>query len=396
MACMERVEVAVVGAGLVGAAVAYDLAAAGVRAVVLEGAAELAAGASRSNSGIVHTGFDSTPGTLETAMIRDQARRWRAIFDALGVPYRVPGALVIATDDEQVSRLPGLAEQARGNGVTVELLDRAAALEREPHAAAHAALLVPGEAMTDPYEVVRRLLAVGPPPRLGWPVARVEPDGDAAVVSGPAGRISARFVVNCAGLHADELVGDDGFRIVPRRGEFVVYERSAAGLARHILLPLPTERTKGVLVFPTIYNYLCAGPSAVDQEAKDDWRPHQDELARVREQAAALVPALRALRPVDAWAGLRPAGHPRGYVVEWSRHVPALLHVAGIRSTGLSACLGLSRYVLDLLDARGLERRAIPAEQAPAAPPTFDDPPRPWWRRLNELRGVHAPWGDAG
>ncbi len=152
---MERVEVAVVGAGLVGAAVAYDLAAAGVRAVVLEGAAELAAGASRSNSGIVHTGFDSTPGTLETAMIRDQARRWRAIFDALGVPYRVPGALVIATDDEQASRLPGLAEQARGNGVTVELLDRAAAREREPRVAAHAALLVPGEAMTDPYEVVR-------------------------------------------------------------------------------------------------------------------------------------------------------------------------------------------------------------------------------------------------
>ncbi len=393
---MENVDVAVVGAGLIGAAVAYDLQAAGVRAVVLEAAGEPAAGVSRSNSGIVHTGFDSTPGTLETAMIRAQAGRWRAVFDTLGVPYRVPGALVIATDDAQAGRLPALADKARQNGVAVELLDGVAARAREPHATVHAALLVPGEAMTDPYEVVRRLLATGPPLRLNWPVVRVEPAGDGAVVSGPAGRLSARFVVNCAGLHADELAGDDGFRIVPRRGEFVVFARGAAGLVRHILLPLPTERTKGVLVFPTLYGYLCAGPSAVDQEAKDDWRPHERELMMVREQAAALVPALRALRPIDAWAGLRPAGYPRSYVVEWSRRVPALLHVAAIRSTGLSACLGLSRHALDLLGVRGLERGDSPAGRMGAPPPTFDDPPRPWWQRLHDLHDLHAPRGDAG
>ncbi len=396
---MERADVAVVGAGLIGAAVAYDLQAAGVRAVVLEAAGEPAAGVSRSNSGIVHTGFDSTPGTLETAMIRAQAGRWRAAFDALGIPYRVSGALVIATDDAQAGRLPALAEKARQNGVTVELLDGVVARAREPHAAAHAALLVPGEAMTDPYEVVRRLLAAGPPLRLNWRVARVEPEGDGAVVSGPAGRLSARFVVNCAGLHADDLAGDDSFRIVPRRGEFVVFAQGAASLVRHILLPLPTERTKGVLVFPTLYGYLCAGPSAVDQEAKDDWRPHERELMMVREQAAALVPEIGALQPIDAWAGLRPAGYPRSYVVEWSRRVPALLQVAAIRSTGLSACLGLSRHVLDLLGARGLERWDSPARWMGAAPPTFDDPPRPWWQRLHDLHdlpGVDAPRGDAG
>jgi len=273
-----------------------------------------------------------------------------------------------------------------------------AARVREPHTAAHAALLVPGEAMTDPYEVVRRLLAAGPPLRLNWPVARVEPEGDGAVVSGPAGRLSARFVVNCAGLHADEIAGG-GFRIVPRRGEFVVFERNAASLVRHILLPLPTERTKGVLVFPTLYGYLCAGPSAVDQEDKDDWRPHERELMMVREQAVALVPELRALRPIDAWAGLRPAGYPRSYVVEWSRRVPALLHVAAIRSTGLSACLGLSRHALDLLGACGLERGDSPAGRMGAVPPTFDDPPRPWWQRLHDLHdlhGVRAPREDAG
>lgn len=381
---MEQAEVVVIGAGLVGAAIGFELATRGVQTVVLEAGPQPASGASRSNSGILHTGFDSTPGTLETAMIRAQSARWPSIFDALGVPYRVPGALLVAADEEQAAQLPAIAAKAQQNGVAVELLSRAALRRREPNVAGVAGLLVPGEAMTDPFEVVRRLLASGPELRLNTPVQRVEADGEGVLVQTPSGAIQAKYAINCAGLYADEIAADDSFRIVPRRGEFLAFGPSTANLVNHMLLPIPTERTKGVLIFPTLYGQLCAGPSAVDQEDKEDWRPHQDELEIVYAKAAQMLPALAEIRPVDAWAGLRPAGYPHNYVVEWSERVPAMLHIAAIRSTGLSACLGLALHALDMLAEHGLQTQ----EQRIPGTPSFNDSPRPWWQRLNELKGV--------
>lgn len=386
----HRAEVIIIGAGLVGAAVGFELATRGVRTLVLEAGPEPAAGVSRSNSGIVHTGFDSTPGTLETAMIRAQAQRWQPLFDALGVAYRIPGALLVAASDAQEALLPSIAAKAKNNGVHVELLSAAEVRVREPHVAGGAGLLVPGEAITDPFELVRRLLASGPELRLNTRVLRVEPDGEEARVETTTGNYGARYVINCAGLYADEIAADNSFRITPRRGAFLAFDPAAAHLIEHMLLPVPSEYTKGVLIFPTLYGHLCIGPSATDQDDKEDWRPHADELAEVHAKALHLLPALREFEPVEAWAGLRPVGYPHNYLVDWSERVPSMLHVAGIRSTGLSACLGLSQHVLDLLLARGLE---VIAQHLPSAP-QFDDSPRPWWQRLNALRGVsgNADW----
>ena len=386
----QHAEVLIIGAGLVGAAVGFELATRGVRTLVLEAGPEPASGVSRSNSGILHTGFDSTPGTLETSMIQAQSQRWQPLFDALGVPYRIPGALLVAADDAQAALLPSIAAKAWDNGVHVELLSAAEVRKREPHIAGEAGLLVPGEAITDPFELVRRLLASGPNLRLNTRALRIKPDGEGARIETTAGKFGARYVINCAGLYADEIAADNLFRITPRRGAFLAFDTAAARLVNHMLLPVPSEFTKGVLIFPTLYGYLCIGPSAADQDDKEDWRPHADELAEVHAKALRLLPTLSEFEPVEAWAGLRPVGHPHNYLVEWSERVPSMLHVAGIRSTGLSACLGLSQHVLDLLLARGLD---VTAQQLPKTP-QFDDTPRPWWQRLNALRGVsgHANW----
>jgi len=386
---LERFDVAVVGAGLIGAAIAYDLAARGVRAVVLEAEKEPAAGASRSNSGVVHTGFDSVPGEFETAMIRAQSARWRDVFDSLRIPYRETGAMLTAINDEEAARLPGMAEKAANNGVEVELLDGREARRLEPRSAAVSGLLVPGESITDPYEVVRGMLGSSPDieTRLDWPVTSVEPNGEGAIVAGPSGKVSAEFVLNCAGLFADELSGNGSFRIFPRRGEFVVFGKGTADLVNRILLPVPSAQTKGVLVFPTLYGHLCAGPSAVDQEDKNDWRPREDGLAFVKERAEKMLPGIRNLEQTDSWAGLRPAGSDKNYEVGWSERVPAMFNVAAIRSTGLSACLGLSEHVAGELVARGL-KATIGRNGEVRATPNLPDESRPWWERLNALRGV--------
>lgn len=381
---MEKFDVVIVGSGLVGSALAWELTRLGAHLVVLESSSEIAAGASRSNSGLLCTGFDSTPQTLETRMILEQGKRWRPIFDGLGIPYRIPGALVLANDQTEAERLPGLAENAQRNGIETILLERSEIREREPGVSAVAGLLVPGEAITDPYEAVRGLLSVVADVRLGWPVQRLSNDKGVTVVSGPAGSIAGRFIVNCAGLYADDVAGDGSFRITPRRGEFLVFGEASARRVNHILLPLPTGETKGVILFPTVYDQLCAGPSAVDQNDKDDWRARPEELQKIRSKAISILPELESVEPTASWAGLRPVGHPRNYYLEWSEKYRSLLNVAGIRSTGLSSCLGLSQLIAGLLIERGLK---LKESSALPTPPRPDAPAIPWWERLNRLRG---------
>jgi glycerol-3-phosphate dehydrogenase len=373
-------EIVIIGSGLIGSAIAFDLHQMGIKVLVLERESQLGAGVSCSNSGILHTGFDSKSGTLETQLIRKQAKRWPAIFDGLEIPYKKIGAILLAKNVDEAARLESIQHQAQLNGVSTSILSKLEVSKLEPNALAEAALLVPDEAMTDPYEVIRRMMW-GIEVRLETAVTGLEETSSGVKVISSKGNFTARFVINCAGLFADEVTGE--FKITPRRGEFIVFEKNTQHFVNHILLPMPKEFTKGVLVFPTLYKYVCAGPSAEDQDDKTDWTPHQDQLSILHQKAIEMLPVLKNLKPVNTWAGLRTVGHPRNYFIEFSKKLPKLLHVAGIRSTGLSACLGISEYVVDMLKEHGLEQRLSPI----LTKPTFTDA-QPWWERLNSLRNV--------
>jgi glycerol-3-phosphate dehydrogenase len=179
--------------------------------------------------------------------------------------------------------------------------------------------------------------------------------------------------VNCAGLYADDvarLFGDDSFAIYPRKGEFFVFDGPPLD---HILLPAPTKRTKGVLVFPTLDGKVVAGPTAHDQVDKEDWSVRPEALAEVRTKAAELLPAIADAEPVGSWAGLRPAGRGSNYVIGRSAAAADLVNVAAIRSTGLTASLGIAEHVARIVMG---ERDEVPLP-AVTAPATKE----PWWRR---------------
>jgi glycerol-3-phosphate dehydrogenase len=197
--------------------------------------------------------------------------------------------------------------------------------------------------------------------------------------------VVADAVVNCAGLHADavaRLVGDDSFEIYPRKGEFFVFDPPDGRPLERILLPGPTKRTKGVLVFPTIDGRIVAGPTAHDQVDKDDWSVRDEARDEVLPKARTMLPALEGAEPVAVYAGLRPAGRDVNYVIGPSRACPELVNVAAIRSTGLTASLGIGEHVTELLGRRGV---ALGPPRALAARPVASDG-TPWWRRSAEHR----------
>jgi glycerol-3-phosphate dehydrogenase len=255
-------DVAVIGAGVVGSATALALARRGVSVALLEAEAEPAFGASGTNSGILHTGFDSPPGELETDLILRSAELRAEVLETLELPLIRCGALLQPRSDVERTAVAGLAENARGNGVEVELGE-------------DGSLLVPGEQVTDPVAYTVALVNAaerhGATFTCGFRVREIARRDGALSLRAGERTVSCRVAVNCAGLHADEvarLLGDDSFEVYPRKGEFLVFEPPTGEALERILLPVPTKRTKGVLVLPTVDGRVTAGPTAVDQDDK--------------------------------------------------------------------------------------------------------------------------------
>lgn len=350
--------VAVVGGGVVGCAVVLALARRGIDTVLLEAHPALGLEASGTNSGILHTGFDSVPGELETRLIhRSVALREEAV-GALGVPVLRCGAEMTEAPDEVVQR-------AAANGVRVE---------RD----ASGTLRIPGEWVTDPVAFTLALGAAaeraGAEVRTGFRV--VERDAD-RLWSDDVRQERADLVIDCAGLQGHvvaRLFGDDSFVIRPRKGEFLVFD---VPLER-ILLPVPTTRTKGVLVFPTIHGGCVAGPTAVDQDDADDWSVRPEATAEIMAKAIRMHPALEGAEPVAAYAGLRPAGVDANYVIRRSTADRRLVLVGAIRSTGLSAALGIAEHVADLVTPA---LAAAPLRPGARVPMTSA-----WWLRTQRER----------
>jgi glycerol-3-phosphate dehydrogenase len=383
--------VAVIGGGVVGAAIVYWLARRGVGAVLLEAEDELALAASGTNSGILHTGFDSMPGELETRLILRSAQLRDPVLEELGVPVLRCGAVLrpragggadtvrakLPLDGrDDAATIASLAANARRNAVAVTLR-------------ADGSLHVPGEAVTDPVAYTLSLAAAaaaaGARVLCGARVNAIELARGRVVLRFGDDAVGCDFAVNCAGLHADAvagLVGDDSFAIYPRKGEFLVFDPPTGRPLTEILLPVPTKRTKGVLVFPTTDGKVVAGPTAHDQEDKDDWSVREEGRAEVLAKASAMLPELEGREPIAAYAGLRPAGRDANYVIAPSRACPQLINVAAIRSTGLTASLGIAEHVVELLAEQGLalgSERPLPAGAA-------TQQTGPWWRRTAERR----------
>jgi glycerol-3-phosphate dehydrogenase len=371
---------------VVGAAIARDLALRGASCVLVEAAADVGAGTSKANTAILHTGFDAKPGTIEARLVRRGHELLGRYAGEVGIPAATTGALMVAWSPEQREALPGIAAAAAENGATdTRPVGVDELYEREPALGpgAHGALEIPREGIVCPFTATLALateaLAAGC--RLAL-CARVLDVGqrERFELRTSRGPIGAEYLVNAAGVHSDELdalLGYDEFTITPRRGELIVFDKLARGLVNHILLPVPSARTKGVLVSPTVYGNVLLGPTAEDLRTKDDRSTTGDGLSSLLSDGARIVPRLTEHEVTATYVGLRAASEHRDYQLRVHPE-RGYACAGGIRSTGVSASMAIAEHVREGLAGAGLALSAAPAGTEVRMPNIGELAPRPY------------------
>ncbi len=362
----ETYDIAIIGAGAVGCAIARELSRYNLKVVVLESNPDVGMGTSKASTAIWHTGFDAKPGSLEaTLMRRSYALMDKYLIEA-NIAHERLGAILVAWNREQLDSLPSLLKKAHENGVNdVEVISAEEIYRRESHInkGALGGLLAPGEGILCtfgvPLAMAYQAVLNGVDLFLNFEVEKIQAttDGQWTIVNRKSSIVNSRYIVNAAGLFSDEVnahFGKTNFRVVPRRGQLIVYDKMARPLVNHVLLPVPTSITKGVLISPTVYGNILLGPTAEDLDDKSATETTESGLNFLLEKGKQILPQLLDEEVTATYSGLRAAAEHSDYQISMDAALRYLC-LGGIRSTGISAAMGIAEYGVELLREAGLE-----------------------------------------
>lgn len=381
-------DVAVIGGGIVGAAIARELSGCDVSVALLEARDDVGDGTSKANTAILHTGFDAKPGTLESRLVARGYHLLSAYAKATGIPVEHTGAVLVAWNDEELAALPALKEKAEANGYEhCRIVDADEVYRALPDLGEGVlgGLTVPDESIictwTTNLALATDARQRGTTILLDHAVTGVDQDDRTTVLHTAAGDVRTRWVVNAAGLgadHIDRLFGHDRFTVTPRRGELFVFDKLTRPMVDKIVLPVPTSRGKGVLISPTIYGNVMLGPTAEDLTDRTDTATSEDGFDFLLSKGERLMPRLLAEEVTASYAGLRAAIDHPDYLIEATPEQRYLL-VGGIRSTGLTAGIAIAEHARTLLETAGLTLRTrgdLP--DPPRMPNIGEASPRPY------------------
>ena len=366
-------DIAIIGGGVVGCAIARELSRYRLRAVLLERLEEVAFGTTKTNSGIIHAGHHASPGTLKGRL----EVRGNALYDGLrkdlDFGFRRIGELVVAQEEAELPALERLKAQGEAKGVPgLEMWDRERLRREEPNLSRSliGALHAPTAGVVNPYELTFALIenatANGVELRVLSPVEAIEPIPGGLRLRTPGGPVEARFALNCAGVFSDEVAGMLGlkdFTIKPRKGEEYMLDKRLQGLVRKLIFPLPTPTSKGILIIPTFDGTLMVGPTADDTDDRLDmattYRGADTVFAFIRR----ICPSITERDTITEFAGLRPVSDTDDFVIGPTR-VKGFINVAGIQSPGLTAAPAIAEHVLGVLKDEGLQLSPNPGFKA--------------------------------
>jgi glycerol-3-phosphate dehydrogenase len=363
---MLTTDVVVIGAGAVGCAIARELSKYDVRVIVVDKNEDIGGDASKSNSAIIHTGYDATPDTLESQLVVAANPMYDEIVQDLDVPFKRIGAILPAITQEQFEKLPEIKAKAFKNRVyDVEYKSGKELLEIEPNLnpEVKGGLYIPRESIIDPFIFVQALAenanANGVEFLLNAKVTDIKTEnGKIKSVVTTKGEIQTTYVINSAGLYCDEIaemVGKAEYKVVARKGQFYILDKKTSCQVNYIVLPIPTKITKGKLMCPTIHGNMLVGPTAEDQQSKVDKSTSAEGLESIAKDVKNLVPNVNLRDTITQYSGLRPNRNPEGLHVDTYDDLYGYVNLSGVRSTGLTLSVAMGKYVAQVLLNMGAE-----------------------------------------
>ncbi len=367
-------DVAIIGAGASGGSTAYQLSHYNVNAILLEKCCDASFGVSKANSGIVHGGFHHPTTSLKAKLEVDSIKKFDDLKAELHFPFDRCGILVAAFSNDELDVCRKLFEQGKANGISnLEWCTKEDMLRREPklNSAVTGGFFAPDGGVIEPYAYVQRLVesasANGVALGFNSKVVKGEfADGVWTLTDEQGSTVQARYVVNAAGLYADkvsEVCGAEKFTISPRKGEEYLLDRESPARPNHVVFPVPSKHSKGVLVIPTVGGTTMIGPTADVVEEKTDDYTTAENFSRILKLVEPMVSGISARDVITSFSGLRPVIlEQEDFYIAPSEKVPNFIQVAGIQSPGLTASPAIGEYVTKLLEQNGLklEKRTAP------------------------------------
>lgn len=353
-------DIAIIGAGVIGSAVARELSRYALNIVILEKGNDVSLGTTKANSAIVHAGYDAPATSLKGKLNVKGNAMYDQVCRELDVPFKRVGSLVVAHDEEQLETLEDLLENGKTLGVPgLEIIDQKTIQEREPNLNKDliAALYAPTAGIVEPWELAiaycENAMDNGVSLKLNFEVKKIENKAGVFEIHSSDDMVSASTVINCAGVHADDIynmVAKSHFTIKPRRGQYYLLDKEANGLVNAVIFPCPSKMGKGILVAPTVDGNVLVGPDSQDLslDEKEATNTTGDRLAYIKETAGAICDHIPYRLNITTFAGLRAEPSTGDFIIEESPLVENFINVAGIKSPGLSSAPAIAEMVVEI------------------------------------------------
>ena len=358
-------DVVIAGAGVIGAMLARELSKYNLSVCVLEKDNDVACGASKANSGIVHGGFDPEPDTLKAKLNVEGVEKLFETAKMLNVPIKRNGSFVCAFGEDENDAITELYERGIKNGVEgLKILTGDEARKEEPLLSKEitCVLSVSNAGIVCPYDLtiaaMGNAMDNGVELKCNFEISQIVKENDIFTVKATSGeRVSAKYIVNCAGGNSGKvanMVGDTSFEIIPRAGEYLLLDKAEGTRVSHTIFQVPSKEGKGILVTPTVDGNLLTGPTASVVSGPEDKGTTISGMDTVIRLAAKSVPSVNFRNVITSFCGVRSSEKKGDFIIEESKVAKNFVNVAAIDSPGLSSCVAIAEYTVDILKNIGL------------------------------------------
>ena len=360
-------DVAIIGAGVIGTAIARELSRYDLKIVILDKENDVSLGTSKANSGIVHAGFDPEENTLMAKLNAEGNKMFDTVCEELSVPFKRNGSLVVAFDDEQLAHINKLYQRGINNGIPgLKILSKEELLKLEPAISPEAkgALLAETAGIIDPMlltiSFMENAVMNGEEYFFNFEVKSIKKeDGNYTIASQKSASVAAKYVINAAGVFSDKIhnmAAKPAFKINPRRGQYFLLDKVEGNLVHYTLFPCPSKIGKGILVAPTIHGNVLMGPASDDIPDREDVGTTEEVLNKARTGARLLIPKITTRNNIRNFSGMRAEPDTEDFIIKdaGADGAPNFIDVGGIKSPGLTAAPAIAVYVASILKEKGL------------------------------------------